>query len=256
MQVRAWASIAVGVIVVGCSSTATTTTNGASPDGGASPSGTSDAGSTSGGLSCLDVLKCAGACPDTNADACVQGCLDQTSKSSQPITSALVKCIDDNKCADATCIQTKCETELSNCLSDVKEVEGKPTSGPPPSGSVPADLVGVWAQVGLSTGSSYQFEADGTTIQAFSSETNYGCESKIEVSSNGITTVSGDSLVYHREKGTQGIKTCGTPKATTLGPADIAYRYVLGKDPDGAPKLSLYRINEDGTESSALDLHH
>jgi len=39
-------------------------------------------------LSCLSVLQCTGACPDENADACVEDCLNQTSESSQPVPLA------------------------------------------------------------------------------------------------------------------------------------------------------------------------
>src|SRR6478609_5189377 len=60
---------------------------GAPGDGG--ESGSSFAGApgeetTPSRLTCLGVLQCAGACPDENADACVEDCLNQTSESSQP----------------------------------------------------------------------------------------------------------------------------------------------------------------------------
>ena len=94
---------------------------GAPGDGG--ESGSSFAGApgeqtTPSKLSCLGVLQCAGACPDENADACVEDCLNQTSESSQPVTLGLVQCIADNECADSACIQAKCESALSACLAD------------------------------------------------------------------------------------------------------------------------------------------
>ncbi len=208
-------------------------------------------------LSCLSVLQCAGACPDENADACVEDCLNRTSESSQPVTLALVQCIADNECADSACIQGKCESALSACVADAASAaaQGEPPSGTTPTGSIPTELVGLWSQVGLASGMSYEFSADGTTIQAFSSETSYGCDLKIQLSSSGVTTVSGDSLIYHRLEGTQGSKTCGTITTKAVGPADIAYRYALGSYEDGRAKLSLYRVNEDGTISSPLELH-
>ncbi|HEY3256110.1 MAG TPA: hypothetical protein VGJ91_19255 [Polyangiaceae bacterium] len=234
---------------------------GAPGDGG--ESGASFAGApgeqtTPSSLSCLGVLQCAGACPDENVDACVEDCLNQTSESSQPVTLALVQCIADNGCADSACIQAKCESALSACVADAASAaaQGEPPSGTAPTGSIPPELVGLWSQVGLSSGMSYEFSADGTTIQAFSSETNYGCDLKIQLSSSGVTTVSGDSLIYHRLEGTQGSKTCGTITTKAVGPADIAYRYALGSYDDGRPKLSLYRVNEDGTISSPVELHH
>ncbi|HYQ00767.1 MAG TPA: hypothetical protein VER96_18960 [Polyangiaceae bacterium] len=225
---------------------------------GASFAGSPGDGTTPEGLSCLGVLQCAGACPDEGLDACVEACVNQTSESSQAVTAAFIQCIADNQCADATCIQAKCESELTACVSDDASAvaQGEPSSGPTPTGSVPAELVGLWSQVGLSSGMSYEFSADGTTIQAYSSETNYGCDLKIQLSSSGVTTVSGDSLVYHRTEGTLATKTCSTIQSKPAEPADIAYRYALGEYEDGKPKLSLYRVNEDGTLSSPLELHH
>lgn len=244
-------------IVVGCSTTGTS--NGASAnDGGpsVSSSGSPDAGTASSGLSCLGVLKCAGSCPDEDADACVQACLDQTRVSSQPVTTAFAKCIEDNQCADATCIQTKCESELSACITDdASEVDGKPSSAPTPTGSVPAALVGGWNHLDSSLGSTYEFKADGATTQLFDLATNYYCDDAISVSSTGVTTVTGDSLVYHRVEGTQVIKTCGKPSSKAVGPADIGYRYALGTFDDGHPKLSLSRVNDDGTISAPLEFH-
>lgn len=263
MRLRAWtlaASTSAVVLVVGCTQGGISTSNGANPDGGApgtSPSGTLDGGTTPSRLSCLGVLKCAADCPDEGVDACVQTCVDQTSESSQPVTTAFIQCLGDNQCADTTCVQEKCENELSACVADdATEVQGTPSSEPAPTGSVPAELVGLWSQVGLTSGMSYEFEADGATTQAFKSETNYGCESELDFASTGITTVSGDSLVYHRVQGTQVTKTCGTTKSKAVEPADIAYRYALGTFDDGEPKLSLYRVNEDGTISSPVELHH
>ncbi|HYP90122.1 MAG TPA: hypothetical protein VEQ59_18255 [Polyangiaceae bacterium] len=208
-------------------------------------------------LSCIGVLQCAGACPDEGVDACVEACVDRTRKSSEAVTAAFIQCIADSACADAACIEDKCESELAACgADDASAVQGTPSSGTAPTGSVPAELVGLWSQVGLSSGMSYEFSADGTTIQAFSTESNYGCELKTELSSSGVTTVDGDSLVYHRLEGTQGTKTCGTITTKALDPADIAYRYALGTDDDGDAQLSLYRVNEDGSLSSPLELHH
>lgn len=208
-------------------------------------------------LSCLNVLQCAGACPEDNVDACVEDCLNQTSDSSQPVTLALVQCIADNACADSACIQAECESKLAACVADDASVaaQGEPPNGPTPTGSIPSELVGLWSQVGLTSGMSFEFSADGTTIQAYSSETNYGCDLKTQLSSSGVTTVSGDSLIYHRLQGTLGTKTCSTITTKSVEPADIAYRYALGAYDDGDPKLSLYHVNEDGTISSPVELH-
>lgn len=231
---------------------------GARDDGGASGAGGApDDGTVPSPLSCLGVLQCAGACPDESVDACVEACLVATSERSQPVTAALVQCIADNACADSSCIQAKCESELSACVADdaTAIAEGGPSSGPTPTGAVPSELVGLWSQVGLSSGMSFEFSADGTTIQAYSNETSYGCDLKTQISSSGISTVTGDSLIYHRLKGTVAFTTCGTVKSKPAEPADIAYRYSLGTYDDGAAKLSLYRVNEDGTLASPIELH-
>lgn len=229
-------------------------------DGGAS--GSSFAGAPGDGtvpsrLSCLGVLQCAGACPDETVDACVQTCLDQTSESSKPVTTAFVQCIADKECADSACIQANCQSQLSDCVADDASVaaQGEPPSSANPTGSIPSALVGLWSQVGLSSGMSYEFSADGTTIQAYSNETSYGCTLKTQLSSSGVTTVTGDSLVYHRLEGSVGMTTCGTVQVKPLVAADIAYRYSLGTFDDGVVKLSLFLVNEDGTLSSPIELH-
>lgn len=287
-------AIGAVVLAVGCSHTSSSTTaddgsGGASGDHGGSDSslagatdeggasGTSIAGAPADGgesgsslagapgvettpskLSCLGVLQCAGACPDETADACVEDCLNQTSESSQPVTLALVQCIADNTCADSACIQAQCESELSACVADdaSASAQGEPPSGPTPIGSIPSELVGLWSQVGSSSGMSFEFSADGTTIQAYSNESNYGCTLKTQLSSSGVTTVDGDSLIYHRLEGTLTTTNCTTVTTKPADPADIAYRYTLGTYDDGDPKLSLYRVNEDGTLVSPVELHH
>jgi len=220
------------------------------------------AGATSEGepptsLTCMGMLRCAAECPDDEADACVGACIEHVSASSEAVTVEFLQCLVDSQCSDATCLQEQCESELAACLADdANTVDGAPTSEPAPEGSVPRELVGIWSSVGLSGGVSYEFEADGTTTQAFVSESSYGCTLKTELSSSGVTTVTGDLLVYHRTEGTLGTTTCGTVTTRAVEPADIAYRYTLGTYEDGAEKLSLSRVNEDGSLSSAVELHH
>ncbi|AKU95575.1 hypothetical protein AKJ09_02239 [Labilithrix luteola] len=264
MGLRIWTlatAMSAVALVVGCTQGMS---NGASGDGGdapgSSPAGARDGGTAPSRLSCMGVLKCAGGCPDEGVDACVQACVDETSESSQPVTTAFIQCIANNQCADTTCIQTRCQSELAACVADdASAVLGTPSSGQSDAGagagSMPTELVALWSQVGLSSGMSYEFSADGTTIQAYKNETNYGCDSEIDLSSSGVTTVAGDSLIYHRLQGTLVTKTCGTTKSKAAEPADIAYRYTLGTFDDGQPKLSLFRVNEDGTLSSPVELH-
>ncbi len=229
------------------------------PDSSAGAGG--EGGAASGGaqpssLTCMGMLRCAADCPDEDADACVTACLERTAESSQTVTAEFLQCLVDNECPDATCLQENCESELAACVADdTSAIDGTPTTEPAPDGAVPPELVGIWSSVGLSGGTSYEFEADGQTTQAFLIESSYGCTLKTELSSSGVTTVTGDLLVYHRTKGTLGTTTCGTVKTQPLEPADIAYRYALGTYEDGTDKLSLYRVNDDGSLSTSIDLH-
>ncbi len=260
MDLRVWvyaATLGVAMVVASCSS-ASSGSSGAAPDGGGASGTAGDGGTaTTNGLTCLGVLQCAGGCPDADADACVQGCVDQTKASSEPVTEALKECLTTNQCADAECIKTKCQTQLAACLADdASSVAGEPSSGPTPTGAVPAELVGIWGQVGTTSGTSYTFEADGSTIQVFKSKTSYYCESGIDLTSSGVTVVSGDLLVYHRVEGTQVTTSCGTTSGKTIGPADLTYRYALGADDDGKPKLSLYFVDNGVASATPIELHH
>lgn len=243
--------------VVACT---TASSNGVAPpggaDGGASDGGASS-GSTSALLSCLGVLTCVGDCPtDAGADACAQACLDRTAPSSQQVTQSFATCLTDKKCQDASCIKTQCGTELDACLADdASKQQGKPPSGPAPApaaNSIPADLVGVWA-VGST---SYQFDADGSTTQVFSTQTGTTCTYGTGLTSSGVTTVvDGSTLVYHRSTGTLVTTSCGSTSSKPLAAADLTYRYALGTS-DGAPELTLARVNDDGSVSDPLTLHH
>lgn len=215
----------------------------------------SSGGSRTESLTCLGVLKCAGECPDSNADACVLDCLDRTAPSSEQVTNAFATCLDQKQCQDAECIKAECGDELDACLADdASAQEGAPPSEPAPapvSGSIPADLVGVWA----AGTSSYQFEADGSTTQVFSSQAGEYCTYGTAIASSGVTTVEGDTLTYHRVEGTLATTSCGTTSSKPMAPADVVYRYALGTR-DGAPELSLSLVNDDGSVMDPLLMHH
>ncbi|MEO6598553.1 MAG: hypothetical protein ABIQ16_01680 [Polyangiaceae bacterium] len=220
-----------------------------------SSAGAAGAGDPPRSLTCMGVLRCAADCPDQDSDACAEACVERTAASSEAVTLGFLQCVVDSQCSDATCLQEKCESELSACVSDdTSTVDGTPSTEPAPMGAVPTELVGLWSSVGTSGGVTFEFEADGTTTQAFLSESNYGCALKTELTSSGITRVTGDSLVYHRIEGTLGNRTCSTVTSKAVEPADIAYRYTLGTYEDGAAKLSLYRVNEDGSLATSFEL--
>lgn len=250
----AFASSCAVVLAAGCTS-GSSQANGAGSDGPTTDSATSGDGSAPGAtseLSCLGVVQCVGNCPDdANASTCADGCLAQTRPSSQTLTNGFATCIETNECADADCIRTKCANELDACVADdAKDQEGTPPTAV--SGSLPTDLVGIWASIGTSIGTSYEFSADGTTIQTFSTDNSLaGCKSGIEVSSNGVTTGTADTIVYHRKNGNQVITTCGNRKGSALEPRDLTYRYALGTSESGFPELTLNLVNEDGSLSSS-----
>src|SRR5512140_2038270 len=97
-------------LVTAC--TVTHTTSSATSDGGAPTTGgptTTDGGdagtapsATPAPLTCLDVLKCIGACPASD-HACPDACNAKGSPDAQADVIAIATCIDKNACQDATC---------------------------------------------------------------------------------------------------------------------------------------------------------
>jgi len=170
--------------------------------------------------------------------------------------------MNDNGCGDADCVNAKCGDQLNACLSDVpvegSSTSGAPPTGGPPSGSVPSALAGTWSSVGTSTGTVWTFEADGATTTAFELDTSIGsCSYKTSVTSSGVTTATADTFIYHRSSGTQVLKKCGSSSSSAIGAADRTYRYTLGTYEDGAAKLTIHFVNQDGSvEPSGTELHH
>lgn len=227
-----------------------------SSSSGGSSGGSSSGDSNASPLTCLGVLTCAGECPsDASGDACVLDCLDRTAPASQQVTQAFASCLDEKQCQDADCIKRQCGAELDACLADdASEQEGTPPSEPAPTptaGSLPTDLVGIWA----AGTSSYQFESDGSTTQVYSSQAGEYCTYGTALTSSGVTTVDGDTLVYHRVEGTLVTTSCGTSSSKPMDPADVVYRYALDTR-DGEPELSLSLVNDDGTLTEPLLMHH
>lgn len=241
-------------LIASCTPAGAVTSNGTNPDGGSPGTSSPDGTST---LSCVGVLQCAGDCPDNEADACVQGCVDRARASSHDVTAALRQCISDNACADGDCTNANCKNELDACLADVSE-QGTPSTGSTTTGSVPSGLVGTWSSVGTSTGTVWTFEADGKTTTAFEIDTSMGsCTYKTSVTSSGVTTATANTFVYHRSSGTQVLKKCGSTSSSALGAVDLTYRYELGAYDDGEPKLTIHVVNDDGTVNpSGTELHH
>lgn len=212
-------------------------------DGGAAGDGGAEGGSVGAAtLGCVEILECASACPDPDeGDACANACLGRGNAQGKVLVEALVTCASENGCSDGACLRTKCENSVGECLAQSSAaVQGDPSATPPAAtGAFPADLVGLWSQVGLTNGSSFEFEANGATTQLFINETNYLCRSKITVAASGTTTVSGSTLAFYRREGTQTTINCDGPaKAAPMGPATLTYTLERGKL-DGKDTLVL-----------------
>lgn len=202
-----------------------------------------DAGSggetTASTLSCVDILTCASECPDADLDACADDCLERGSRPAQDAVLTLVSCLQSEACEDEACIREKCGTELGACLeqatSTVDSGESPPTTAEP--SELPGALLGIWDKSTIR----YEFEANGaTTLIAIFSNSYSGCQSRTEVYSTGVTTVTGDQLVYHRLEGTVTSVLCGgSPKVSPLTAADFTYTYELGTNENGTATLTL-----------------
>lgn len=216
--------------------------------------GTSE-GASDATLSCFEVLQCVSDCPESDADACSDACIARARTRSQGATEALRACLVDHACADAACINSKCQGELDACVADAPD-PGEPPTSTPPTGSVPPNLVGTWSSVGTSTGTSFTFEADGSTVNVLQVNTSLGsCTYKTSVASSGVTTATADTLVYHRKSGTQTLDKCGTTSGSSLAAADLTYRYAITSD-QGTPTLTLHVVNADGTVDSYATVLH
>lgn len=216
----------------------------ANPDGGTTvDGGAPDGSSTPTGTTCGEILECATKCPDPDeGDVCANGCVARGSAQGKSLVDALVACASQSGCKDSACLRSKCEGPVGACLaqsSAATQGEPGPAPAPAPTGAFPADLVGIWSQVGLTNGSSFEFEADGHTTQIYINESNYLCHSKITVAASGTTAVSGSTLSFYRKEGTQTTITCDGPaKASPMSPATLTYAMERGKL-DGKDSLSL-----------------
>lgn len=79
-------------------------------------------------LACLDVLTCAGDCSGTG---CEDQCVDRGTLTAQAQVLALVTCVSDAGCVDASisCIQANCSAELTACTGSGAELDGGTSPG-------------------------------------------------------------------------------------------------------------------------------
>lgn len=220
--------------------TTTTTTTATPTDGGTSADGGSPTdGGTSGTvapLTCLEIFQCAADCTGTG---CEDACLARGSADAKTAAGGLATCYQTNSCADATCLQTKCNTELGACGAQSAPSKGTPVSTVPPGSAVPSDLVGKWHyfyQPNVAT-KDWTFNADGTAT--YHNESSYdmpgGCKWAGITNSTGTVVVQGNAVTYYQTGGTQSSSTCGQMKTEPAPQTSYSYQWSI----DGAGKLLL-----------------
>jgi hypothetical protein len=169
-----------------------------------------------GGLSCVAVLDCSGACGTD--ETCILGCQGAGSAAAQPKVSALLDCAIDVCGNDSDCVATSCRGQLDSCVAD-GAVAAAPTGEVPAatssSGKVApvanADilpwLVGEW----IGSNHQFTFHADGRVRRAsgialYTDKGEYGCASIV----NDIGTVVQEGDVLVMTFGTSEENHCGS----------------------------------------------
>lgn len=213
------------------------------PDDDSHPNGDpSKPSASTSGSTCPEIVGCVVECDEAD-DACQQACYDAGSRSGQALVDELVACLDAARCGDdESCTREKCGSSIEACVADAATREqGTPTEDPAPTGSIPPELVGSWETIGVSSGLHFEFAADASTIHlAIFKVGMASCSSEISVASDGVSTVSGATLSYHRATGTQKSKSCGGDETSKeLEPMVLSYTYELAKDDAGRRLLLL-----------------
>lgn len=152
--------MAAMAFAVGASSGCTAQQQATGSDAGASAA---DGGAASTGTTCLEILKCIGDCPDSDAK-CPDTCAEKGTPDGQSTLLALATCVDKEKCTTGPCVTEKCADSLKACVdsSNLKPAETPPLVGDAPPGSVPTDLVGEWAATTDGNGGRLILNADGS----------------------------------------------------------------------------------------------
>jgi len=206
--------------VPACSSTTTT----APTDGGSS--------STTAPLTCLEIFQCAASC---TATGCEDACLARGSADAKSAVTDVVNCYQTNSCADGTCLQTKCGTELGACGAQAAPPTGTPVSNVPPGSAVPTQLAGKWHSFYEPNQATrdWTFGADGTTkyYNTGAYDMPGGCKWGTITDSTGAVVVEGDKVTYYQTGGTQQSSTCGQAKTEPAPQKAYAYRWSI--EPNG-----------------------
>jgi len=196
------------------------TDGGASNDGGSvsdatagdtSSSGTSSVGDAAGD-SCNAIFTCVGQCSD---DPCTNACYDKGSGAGKQKIDALVACLNDNACSDATCAKMYCSQELDECINDVSVSHD---AGPPVTqGSIDSSLIGDW----MGSSITYHFDADGSYFMVGLLVTPGACIAidHIELTNHGVARTQGNMLTTTATTRKQVTTDCDGNQTTTMNAA-------------------------------------
>lgn len=198
------------------------------PEAGADAGSKADAATAaSSALTCLAIIQCVVECPDADA-ACPDGCLAKGSPEGQRNAEALAVCIDKQKCADETCLQTKCMAPLEECVtSSATPPSGKPLQGNVPPGSVPSDMVGSFVRANYGTTVRLTLKADGTgSYQIADASRTSGCFSTTSTTESGNAVVTSDTITIYATEVLVERKVCSSPVERENGtPTTIELKY-------------------------------
>ena len=213
MRTSLVAAALLGAFAFGCSST---TKGGAGPDGGTTPGSDGGATPAATALTCGGIFDCATKCEEAGTP-CDDACLAKGSPAGRDAVNGLVACSETNRCADGTCLQTNCKTELTACVQSAGS-SAKPLEGSAPAGNVPAELIAVWK--GLEE--SLEFRADGTVGRSLRIR---AATCTYEAIDNGTAVVDAATITLYFTSGS--FKDCTGPDTDPYKPTSETFTYSL-----------------------------
>ncbi len=171
------------------------------------------------GQSCLQIFSCMFDCASGD-EPCLEACYEAGSEQGKSTLLTFAKCVEDEQCNDADCIQSRCGAQLSACVGESKpQSTGTPLQGSAPPGSVPADLAGAW--VGARNGITQRLtlNADGTGSWETSIATkHYACLSSVSTVKTGSMLVAEKTITVYATSVVEYFRECVPPVQVTNYP--------------------------------------
>jgi hypothetical protein len=231
------------LLLTACSSSSTS--NNASDGGAAGGDGGGTAGAVgAGALTCGAIFDCISKCAADDS-TCVNTCFAAGTPDAQTAVNNVATCYQNHSCADSTCLQTNCTTEMQACVATAAGGAGQPLTGAAPTGNIPQELVGEW--IGSET--LYDFKADGTVARS-SNVTDSSCQtSSVE---DGTAVASGTTLTMYFTTGI--FKICGTTSTDPYKPVTDTFTYRIDNT-DVGTALRLAQQNCSYTDQSDIDFY-